>query len=90
MNSASNAPSLPKTAPPSGIPEMLPNFSLRARNSFGFEVLAEQAYSITRAEQIRVVMEAIVCVRPHLGKLYTLLRAHCDTFCDIVTSSENV
>jgi hypothetical protein len=38
----------------------------------------------------RVVMEAIVCVRPHLGKLYTLLRAHCDTFCDIVTSSENV
>ena len=38
---------------------MLPNFSLRARNSFGFEVLAEQAYSITRAEQIRVVMEAI-------------------------------
>jgi UDP-N-acetylmuramate dehydrogenase len=38
---------------------MLPEFSLRARNSFGFEVLAEQAYSITRAEQIRVVMEAI-------------------------------
>ncbi len=38
---------------------MLPNFSLRARNSFGFEVLAEQAYSITRAEQIGVVMEAI-------------------------------
>jgi UDP-N-acetylmuramate dehydrogenase len=38
---------------------MLPNFSLRARNSFGFEVLAEQAYSITRAEQIGVVMEGI-------------------------------
>jgi UDP-N-acetylmuramate dehydrogenase len=59
MNSASNAPSSSKTAPPSGIPEMLPNFSLRVRNSFGFEVLAEQAYSITRAEQIGVVMEAI-------------------------------
>jgi UDP-N-acetylmuramate dehydrogenase len=38
---------------------MLPNFSLRARNSFGFEVLAEQAYSITDAEQIRVVMAGI-------------------------------
>ena len=38
---------------------MLPNFSLRARNSFGFEVLAEQAYPITRAEQIGVVMETI-------------------------------
>ena len=38
---------------------MLPDFSLRARNSFGFEVLAEQAYSITDAEQIGVVMEAI-------------------------------
>jgi UDP-N-acetylmuramate dehydrogenase len=38
---------------------MLPGFSLKARNSFGFEVLAEQAYSITDAEQIRAVMEAI-------------------------------
>ena len=38
---------------------MLPGFSLRARNSFGFEVLAEQAYSITHAEQIGVVMRAI-------------------------------
>jgi UDP-N-acetylmuramate dehydrogenase len=59
MNSAPNAPSLPKTAPPCEIPEMLPDFSLRSRNSFGFEVLAEQAYSITDAEQIGVVMEAI-------------------------------
>ena len=41
------------------IPEMLPAFSLRARNSFGFDVLAEQAYSITDAEQIGAVMEAI-------------------------------
>jgi UDP-N-acetylmuramate dehydrogenase len=38
---------------------MLPDFSLRARNSFGFDVLAEQAYSITHAEQIGVAMEAI-------------------------------
>jgi UDP-N-acetylmuramate dehydrogenase len=38
---------------------MLPDFSLRSRNSFGFEVLAEQAYSITDAEQIGAVMEAI-------------------------------
>lgn len=38
---------------------MLPSFSLRARNSFGFEVLAEQAYSISDAEQIGAVMEAI-------------------------------
>jgi UDP-N-acetylmuramate dehydrogenase len=59
MNSASNAPSLPKKASPSGIPEMLPEFSLRARNSFGFEVLAEQAYSITDAYQIGAVMAAI-------------------------------
>jgi UDP-N-acetylmuramate dehydrogenase len=59
MNSASNAPSSSKTAPPSEIPEALPGFSLRARNSFGFEVLAEQAYSITDAQQIGAVMEAI-------------------------------
>jgi len=38
---------------------MLPDFSLRSRNSFGFEVLAEQAYSITDAEQIGAVMEGI-------------------------------
>ncbi len=38
---------------------MLPEFSLRARNSFGFEVLAEQAYSITDAYQIGAVMAAI-------------------------------
>jgi UDP-N-acetylmuramate dehydrogenase len=38
---------------------MLPGFSLRARNSFGFEVLAEQAYSITGAEQIGAMMEVI-------------------------------
>jgi UDP-N-acetylmuramate dehydrogenase len=38
---------------------MLPDFSLRSRNSFGFDVLAEQAYSITDAEQIGAVMEAI-------------------------------
>lgn len=38
---------------------MLPHFSLSARNSFGFAVLAEQAYSITHAEQIGVAMEAI-------------------------------
>ena len=65
MNSAPNAPSSPKTAPPSvintvtRIPEMLPDFSLRARNSFGFEVLAEQAYSITHAAQISAVTQAI-------------------------------
>ena len=65
MNSAPNAPSSPKTALPSGInaaaliPEMLPGFSLRARNSFGFEVLAEQVYSITKPEQIGPVIEAI-------------------------------
>jgi len=59
MNSAPNAPSAPKTVPSSMIPEMLPAFSLRARNSFGFDVLAEQAYSITDAEQIGAVMEAI-------------------------------
>jgi UDP-N-acetylmuramate dehydrogenase len=59
MNSALNAPSSPKKASPSGIPEMLPEFSLTARNSFGFEVLAEQAYSITDAEQIGAAMEAI-------------------------------
>jgi UDP-N-acetylmuramate dehydrogenase len=38
---------------------MLPSVSLKARNSFGFDVLAEQAYSITNAEQIGAVMEAI-------------------------------
>ena len=38
---------------------MLPRFSLRSRNSFGFEVLAEQAYSITDAQQIGAVMEVI-------------------------------
>jgi UDP-N-acetylmuramate dehydrogenase len=65
MNSAPNAPSIPKTAPPSGIntgtllPGALPDFSLRARNSFGFEVRAEQVYSITKPEQIAAVMEAI-------------------------------
>ncbi|MDP3122667.1 UDP-N-acetylmuramate dehydrogenase [Polynucleobacter sp.] len=59
MNSAPNAPSSPKTAPPSVIPVMLPDVSLRARNSFGFDVLAEQAYSITDAEHIGAVMEAI-------------------------------
>jgi len=59
MNSAPNAPSSPKTAPPSGIPELLPDFSLRARNSFGFAVLAEQAYSITHADQISAVMQVI-------------------------------
>jgi UDP-N-acetylmuramate dehydrogenase len=62
MNSAPNAPSSLKTVPPkgiSGIPEMRPSFSLRARNSFGFEVLAEQAYSITHADQISAVMQAV-------------------------------
>jgi UDP-N-acetylmuramate dehydrogenase len=59
MNSATNAPSSSKTAPSSGIPERLPDFSLKGRNSFGFEVLAEQAYSITHAEQIGAVMAAI-------------------------------
>ena len=38
---------------------MLPDFSLKARNSFGFEVLAEQVYSITKPEQIAPVIEAI-------------------------------
>jgi UDP-N-acetylmuramate dehydrogenase len=38
---------------------MLPDFSLKARNSFGFDVLAEQAYSITKAEEIAAVMKAI-------------------------------
>ena len=41
---------------------MLSDFSLRARNSFGFEVLAEQAYSITHAEQIGAVMKMIEAV----------------------------
>jgi len=62
MNSAPNAPSSSKTALPTGIsaiPEMLPSFSLKARNSFGFEVLAEQAYSITHADQMNAVMQAI-------------------------------
>jgi UDP-N-acetylmuramate dehydrogenase len=65
MNFAPNAPSSPKTASPSGInadaliPGMLPGFSLRARNSFGFDVLAEQVYSITKAEEIAAVMKAI-------------------------------
>jgi hypothetical protein len=44
---------------------MLPDFSLRSRNSFGFEVLAEQAYSITDAEQIGAVMEAIEALACH-------------------------
>jgi UDP-N-acetylmuramate dehydrogenase len=38
---------------------MLPDFSLKARNSFGFEVLAEHVYSITKPEQIAPVIEAI-------------------------------
>ena len=38
---------------------MLPNFSLKVRNSFGFEVLAEQAYSITHANQISTVIQSI-------------------------------
>ena len=38
---------------------MLPNFSLKARNSFGFEVRAEQAYCITHANQIGSVMQDI-------------------------------
>ena len=38
---------------------MLPDFSLKARNSFGFEVLAEQAYAITHADQMSAVMQAI-------------------------------
>jgi UDP-N-acetylmuramate dehydrogenase len=38
---------------------MLPGFSLRSRNSFGFEVIAEQVYCITKPEQIGAVMEAI-------------------------------
>jgi UDP-N-acetylmuramate dehydrogenase len=38
---------------------MLPDFSLRSRNSFGFDVIAEQVYCITKPEQIGAVMEAI-------------------------------
>jgi UDP-N-acetylmuramate dehydrogenase len=38
---------------------MLSGFSLKVRNSFGFEVLAEQAYSITHADQISPVIQAI-------------------------------
>jgi len=38
---------------------MLPSFSLKARNSFGFEVLAEHAYSITHADQISPVIQSI-------------------------------
>lgn len=65
MNSAPNAPSSPKTVPLSGInpialsPELLPHFSLRSRNSFGFDVIAEQVYSITNATQIGTVIQAI-------------------------------
>jgi UDP-N-acetylmuramate dehydrogenase len=38
---------------------MLPGFSLKARNSFGFEVLAEQTYSIIHADQISPVIQSI-------------------------------
>jgi len=41
---------------------MLPDYSLRGRNSFGFEVLAQQAYSITHADQICAVIEGIEAV----------------------------
>lgn len=38
---------------------MLPDFSLRSRNSFGFDVNAEQVYCITKPEQIGVVMKVV-------------------------------
>lgn len=65
MNSAPNAPSSPKTVPQSGvnahglIPGAQPDFPLTRRNTFGFDVLAEQAYSITDADQISAAIEAI-------------------------------
>ena len=48
MNSAQNAPTLPK---------LTPNMALKHRNTFGFEVCAESAYEITTAEQIPKVMQ---------------------------------
>lgn len=50
MNSAQNAPILPK---------LTPNMALKHRNTFGFEVCAESAYEITAAEQIPKVMQQI-------------------------------
>ncbi len=50
MNRAQNAPSLPKLSP---------NLGLKSRNTFGFEVCAEQAYEITDAAQIPELMQAI-------------------------------
>jgi UDP-N-acetylmuramate dehydrogenase len=41
---------------------MLPSFSLKARNSFGFEVTAEQAYSITHPDQISPVIQSVEAV----------------------------
>ncbi len=50
MNSAQNAPTLPK---------LTSNMALKHRNTFGFEVCAESAYEITAAEQIPKVMQQI-------------------------------
>ncbi len=50
MNSAQNAPTLPK---------LTSNMALNHRNTFGFEVYAESAYEITAAEQIPKVMQQI-------------------------------
>jgi UDP-N-acetylmuramate dehydrogenase len=50
MNSAQNAPLSPK---------LTPNMGLKHRNTFGFEVYAEQAYEITAAKQLPNVIADI-------------------------------
>jgi UDP-N-acetylmuramate dehydrogenase len=50
MNRAKNAP-LP--------PNLIPNFGLKSRNTFGLEVSAERAFEITQAEQIPALMDEI-------------------------------
>jgi UDP-N-acetylmuramate dehydrogenase len=50
MNSAQNASISPK---------LTPNMGLKHRNTFGFEVYAEQAYEITEAEQLPAVVADI-------------------------------
>ena len=50
MNSAQNAPLSPK---------LTPNMGLKHRNTFGFEVYAEQAYEITEAKQLPAVVADI-------------------------------
>ncbi|QWD64341.1 UDP-N-acetylmuramate dehydrogenase [Polynucleobacter sp. MWH-UH2A] len=51
MNSPQNASSKPK---------LVPNLSLKERNTFGFEASTELAYEITSAEQIPVLMREVL------------------------------